>query len=107
MRILHPSASKNSPLQKTLIGEKILSSASAKSLQGDRLLQCDLSRLGGYGFPALVAFIILLNIFVTITVLVMMVTLKRYSSAVKNCKVAGRVAAHFLNWLVQQKQVEI
>ena len=29
----------------------------------------------------------------------------RYSSAVKNCKVAGSVAAHFLNWLVQQNQV--
>jgi len=27
-----------------------------------------------------------------------------YSSAVKNCKVAGSVAAHFLNWLVQQNQ---
>jgi len=27
-----------------------------------------------------------------------------YSSAVKNCKVAGRVGAQFLNWLVHQKQ---
>ena len=29
----------------------------------------------------------------------------RYSSAVKNCKVAGKVAADLLNWLVQQQLV--
>lgn len=66
--------SKNNSLirKKILVSKKILSLASAESLHGNWLLQCDLSRLGGDGLPALVCFIInILNIFNTIAVIAM------------------------------------
>ena len=71
--------------------------------------------LASFGFSSLVPFIVIIltlipHIIITITVIIlknMIIKIKRYSSAVKNCKVAGRVGAQFLNWLVHQKQVEI